>query len=204
MAFQSVLHTAEAVTRFSLNGVILTNTHYFEHPGGYDSDDIINLAGDVDEWVGAEWIPLMLTSTNYLSTVVRGLELENDDTAEADASAQAGTNSKVPLPNNVSFALKRSSSLTGRSARGRIYVTGIGQGDLAADENFLATAVAEAFRDALETIPSYVSGNGWTPVIVSRYSGGVKRVLGVTFPLVAWSFTDTRIDTRRDRLPATT
>lgn len=202
MAFQSVPATAEAVVQYIVNGLLVTNTFYFKQPVAYDLDALEELAAAVDEWVGTEWLPVFIDGLTYSQTVVRGLESENDFEVNDDTSAGTGTiTGSNPSPNNVTFAVKRLSGLTGRSARGRIYVPTIGTGQFQAVKNFIPQALADDWVNALSDQISYTGSLGWSPVIVSRYTGGSPRLFGVTFPITQWAYTDLRTDSRRDRLP---
>lgn len=201
MAFQSVPATAEAVIRGVQNSRILTMTHYAKVAVAYDEEDLQAYADAMDEWFSTDMLPLLSTEYVYESTVVRGLEQENDLTAIADAGAGAGEKAGSSYPANCAVVLKRLSGFTGRSARGRVYLAGISQADKASDENFVNGAAVQAWVDAHNNITAYLGSTVWNQVIVSRYSGGSKRFQGVTFAITAWDFTDARIDSRRDRLP---
>lgn len=201
MAFQSVPDTAEAIVSYTLNGVTLSNSYYFGHPAGYDGNDLQNLADALDDWVVTEMLPLVLTSAVYNQVEVRGLENENDLVRIANAGAGAGSLNETPLPVNVAFCLKRLSGLTGRSARGRVYVGGIGAASLQSNENFISSTRADQFLDAHNAQFAYVTPYAWTAVVVSRYHNGAKRSVGEVETLLVWEYTDLRLDTRRDRLP---
>lgn len=201
MAFQSVPATAEAVVQCLQNTAIVSFSMYAKQPVAYDGDLLQDLADATDLWMGTELLPLLCSQFSYTQTNVRGLESLNDLERTADAEAGVGEVATNLLPNNVAWCVKRISGQTGRSARGRVYVPGIASSSLSSNENFLSSAAADPIVAAFNEFQSYLSGTGWVEVIVSRYTGGAKRLTGVTFNVQQWSFTDYRVDSRRDRLP---
>lgn len=201
MAFQSVPETAEVVIRAVCNNVDVTNTFYGRKTGGYTLSDVQALTIAVyDNWAGLI-APHMPVAYILNGATGRGLELLNDVEYIHTPGAVAGQSATNPTPNNVCLAIKRSSSFTGRSARGRVYVGPIPVGHLATDENFVGATWAANIVAGLEDMRDDMSAAGWQEVIVSRYSSGVKRATGVTFAVVSYNNTDLRVDSRRDRLP---
>jgi len=201
MAFQSVPETAEIAVRYVINGILCINTFYARRSGGYSLGQLTALASTVDAWVHADWKGFISNQAAYNNTIVRGLENENDFEVIDDTNSGVGASASAPMPNNVCLAIKRLSGLTGRSARGRVYCTLLAA-DVSTDENRVGSTSASNRVTALNALTADIAGIGWTEVIVSRFSGGVKRAAGVTFPVVAYQSTDLRIDTQRRRLPS--
>lgn len=200
MAFQPVPETAEAVVRYTVNDVLITNTFYARMNGGYLENNLQDLADLVDGWVGAEMLPILSNQVNYTSTVVRGLANENDFEKVANAEAGVGGLTGAVSPNNVTIAVARVSGLTGRSARGRIYLPPIPASGLAGNENFITGAYAITIEDALNLLRLAIQVLGWIEVIVSRYAEGEKRAAGMTFPVTGYVLKDLRVDSQRARL----
>jgi len=204
MAFQAVVDTAEIDMIFTLNGVPAQNVFYAKMPGGYVLADLAALATQIDlNWQG-NWRTEQPAEVSYVRTEVRGLALQNDLLASNNSSANPGTHISAALPNNVTFAIKKESGFTGRSARGRTYWIGIPQSEIrTADENTLAAAYITLLLANVDSVrTSIVAVGTWTPVLVSRFTGGVQRPFGETFPWVATSNVDNRVDTQRGRLPS--
>lgn len=203
MAFQAVPDTAEIDMIFTMNGVAAQNVFYAELSGGYVKADLEALAAQIDlQWDGT-WKVNQPAEVSYLRTEVRGLALENDLVVTDATSAGVGTHIGNITPNNVTFAIKKESGLSGRSARGRTYWIGIPTGELLiADENQLKSAYITLIVDAVDDIrQGIVALTGWQPVLVSRFQNSAKRSVGVTFPWISSINVDTRIDTQRGRLP---
>jgi len=205
MAFQSVPETVEIDHIFTLHGVTVQNVHYARLPGGYAQADLQTMAGQIDGIFPATWVTEVDSDVTYVRTEVRGLEFENDLTAQDATSTGPGTHVGSSLPNNVTFAIKKSSGLTGRSARGRTFWIGVPSNETEpTDENFLLAAYAALIVADVDFVRISINAlASWEAVLVSRFSGGAKRAVGVTFPWLSTSNVDLRVDTNRSRLPAT-
>lgn len=200
MAFQSVPDTAEVVVRYTYGGQNIVNTFYARYFGEYDLDALQELADVTDAWVTSELKPLLASNLTYVGVDVRGLEFENDNTATANAGAGLGTNAGAVVAPQYSFAIKRLSGLTGRSARGRIYIPPPPASALQADKNFVLAAYADPWVTALEQLTADWATILWTAVIVSRISDGAVRTFGIVFPIIGWEYDNLRGDTQRRRL----
>lgn len=201
MAFQSVPNTAGIVIRGVLNGVTITNTFYARRDAGYTLADLTDLAGAVDDWWNANALPLLSSSYTYSLTEVTGLENENDFQAQSAIGAGAGGRAVEPLSNALAMAFKRSSGLTGRTARGRVYIGGMDVNELSSDENQVNVAYLNSWRDVLDLLRTIIEVLGWVEVIVSRYVNGAKRATAVTFDVAGYTYTDAFLDTQRGRRP---
>lgn len=201
MAFQAVPDTVEAAVLYNLNGQTLQNTFHFERAIGYDQADIDLLATDILTWAASTWMANLSQDVTLMAVEVTGLSVLNDIQAVELDGVTVGGQSSQALPNNVSFAVKRYSSFTGRSARGRIYVAGLPLNALTTNENVLgATPITNIVTD-LNAIITAPSDPAWQHVIVSRYSGGAQRPFGVVFLVIGYQATDNTVDSQRARLP---
>lgn len=202
MAFQRVPNTAEIDVIYTLNGINVQNVFYGEFAAGYSLSDLQALADQIDLQVSVSWLPDQPSEANYVRTEVRGLDAEFDLVATQNANAGPGTDIAQTLPNNVTLSIKKSSGLTGRSARGRTYWIGILEDKMdSSNENLLVQAYVDTIvadvdfiRTKTDVLP------GWAAVLVSRFSNGVKRTEGKTFPWVTSVAVNNRIDTQRTRL----
>lgn len=200
MAFQSVPQTAEAVVRYTNNGVISSLTFYGLYPTAYDQTAIDDLAAAVDGWAGTDLRSILAQETAYTTTSVRGLENAVDFFSVNATGAGIGSTTGEQLPGLVAFAVKRITGLAGRSARGRVFLP-VPQNDLGSDENQVAGARVTAYVAALNVLRADMLLAGWTEVVVSRYTLGAARPVGVTYPVTNYLATDTFIDTQRRRAP---
>ncbi len=203
MAFQKVTDVVEIDHLFTLNGVGVQNTHYARLPMGYIQTDIQALADAFDLVFPAGMVSDMPSEVTYVRTEVRGLAVPNDITASQNLSSGPGTNAGTTLPNNVTFAIKKTSGLTGRSARGRIFWIGIPETEVKpSNENLLEALYITSIVADLAFMRTTISSVGlWEPVIVSRFTDGAVRPEGVTFPWIGEINVNDRVDTHRGRLP---
>lgn len=200
MAFQSVPQTAEIVIRYEANQVTSNNVLQAKLTGGYNLTDLEALADAVDAAVVSDWLALQTQDTDYISTTVRGLEFINDKETVNNDGTGAGTVTVSGLPGNVTFSVKKSSGLTGRSARGRLYWIGIPENKLAPNENQLDSTYAGQVEDAVDAMRAAISATDWEAVIVSRFLDGVARTTGATFAWIASVAVNENIDSQRRRL----
>ena len=200
MAFQAVPDVAEIVIEFLGNTVVSKNVLHAEKPGGYTLGDLQVLADIVDGNVGAAWLDEMSIAYAYVQVLVRGLAFENDQEATQNVSAGPGRQISAALPGNVTFAVKKTSGFTGRSARGRLFWIGLAQTHLSTNENILDPGAVIAIVDNLSSMRGSIATTVWTPVIVSRFADLVKRPVGITFPWIGESAVDSSVDSMRPRL----
>lgn len=200
MAFQAVPDTAEITVVCRQNIENITNTFHAKLVGGYDLADLITLAAAVDVAVATFWLPIMTLDCIYLRTEVRGLAVENDLAVETEASAGPGLDAVEGLPNSVTLSIKKTSGLTGRSARGRLYFMGLPSNDLSTNENQWAQATVDAVVAAVEAMRIAIVTTPWVPVIVSRFTAGLPRAVGVTFSWLANVAVNINVDSQRNRL----
>ncbi len=203
MAFQAVPDTAEIDILYTLNGEVVQNVYYARLPGGYALTDLQAIADIIDLQVHGTWKPQAPAEAIYIRTEVRGLAFENDLVATQALSTGPGTHSSAALPNQVTFSIKKTSGLTGRSARGRTYWIGVPTNVLQpGNENLVSSTWAVAVVAAIGFFRAVIASVGlWEPVLVSRFTGGAQRPVGVTFPWTGETFVDQRVDTNRGRLP---
>ena len=200
MAFQAVPNTAEIIIEYLGNGEPMINTLYAEKPSGYLLVDLAALAFTVDANVASAWLPDQSMDVSYVKTTVRGLGAENDIEVENNTGAGPGGTLTKGLPNNVTIAIKKTSGLTGRSARGRCYWIGMPAADLDADENVVSASYVTDVVANMNSMRGSIDGTVWDAVLVSRFTGGAKRPTGVTFPWLSNVAVDGFVDSQRGRL----
>lgn len=200
MAFQSVPDCAQGTIVGSLNGVPINNTLGFSYVGGgYDQTAIDDLAGGLDNWFAAEVLPLLSTTYNYEHAEVRGLEFISDLEAIDNTNAGPGSDANNPLPALAAVCISFRTGFTGRSARGRNYITGFGVDNLATNENRIVSSTITALQNAYGLLNSYVTAANWAHVVISRYTLGSARPSGVYLPVTTYLVTDDLWDTQRRR-----
>jgi len=183
MAFQTAPNCAEAVVGWSLAGAPMKNILTFERTAGYTLVDLENLANAVDTWWAAQVKPLTSNQCTYDGTLVRGLELENDQTAFDASGVGIGGNSSPACPANAAACITHRSAFTGRSARGRTYFGGFGVNQVGNAQGWIGT-LCPALADTFIVLRAAVALSGWSHVVISRFAQGVKRNFAITFLIV--------------------
>ena len=200
MAFQAVPDCAEIVITYQGHGKQFKNVVHASKLGGYDLGDLVALASAVDVAVSANWLPIQSVDYAYVSSTARGLALENDQEWVNTTGAGAGVKSSAALPDNVTLSIKKSSGLTGRTARGRLYWIGTALEDLATNESMYTLTATDAIVDAVNDVRIAITASVWTAAIVSRFLDNVKRTTGVFFEWKDCVAVDGDVDSQRRRL----
>jgi len=203
MAFQPVVNTVAIDVLFTQHSEPMQNVFYAELDGGYVLADLAALALRCAMEVDGGWQVHQAIETVFVRVEVRGLAVINDLLATDNTGNGAGANVSGALPNNVTFAVKKESGLTGRSARGRCYWIGTPSGKLlSTNENEITTSYVADVIGAVDGMRLAIASVGlWKPVLVSRFTGGLPRATGKTFPWISTVAVDNVIDSQRGRLP---
>jgi len=112
-------------------------------------------------------------------------------------TANAGTAAGGPAAANAALCVSLRTNFTGRSFRGRMYLGGLPQAELADAQNYGASQASTVagivmdFIDALTTINQ-------TLVVVSNFAAGVVRVVALATEIIS-IIVDTKIDSQRRR-----
>lgn len=203
MAFQSVPDTIEVDFNMSYKTIPIQNTFYVKVAGAdYTQGSAEDLGSALAAWFAATYVDRLPADLVGVNITLRGLENANDFLViDTDIAGEPGVRTN-DFPNNVAWAVRRNSGLTGRSARGRVFWPIASADRNASSENFVDATSAAAIVAILNLFESAAQGAvaSATEVIVSRFSGGVKRTTGITFPVVNYSYSDLKFDTMRGRL----
>jgi hypothetical protein len=112
------------------------------------------------------------------------------------------------FPGNVTMAVSFRTSAAGRSGRGRNYVPGLV--DLRDGNSLLDDTYAGQVITAWQGLRAIAGDDGWSQVVVSRFSGSTivdgkkvptPRAAGVTNVVTSTLLTDRTLDSQRRRLP---
>lgn len=161
---------------------------------------------DIEALMGAirdAWIANMLDNLNVEYSFARivglGLTDEVDFRLEEFISGEVGATTGEPLPGNVAFSVKRQSGLSGRSARGRVYIGGFDYGQLEG-ANMIGEAWATDVVQALTAVHDAINATDWEEVIWSYYTGGAPREFGYPYGVDSYGYVDLNVDSMRRRL----
>jgi len=201
MAFQPVPGTAEFVAHYTYQGASWVNTFYAFKSGSWSDVDLQAATDAMAASLVANMKPLLSNTITYTGVTSRGLREEFDVYASNTVGAGIGASAFAISTPQASYCLTRYSALTGRSARGRVYLPAPATNQYDTNNKNLVTA---AYRDAaivaLQDLVNDMEAIDWSAVIVSRQQSGLVLPEAQTFFQVGWRARDLRIDTQRRRL----
>lgn len=197
MPFIPTPRTARLELRYDYHDVPCENVLHFEYIGTPDAAALATLNGLVRNW----WVAYI--QGNQPVTVTLREIYSRGMAAQASPQhtlivAQQGTQVGAGQPGNVTFCLKLTTGLTGRSWRGRTYHIGLIESEVTGNE--LAITRANALAAAYGELRTTLSGSDWTWVVNSLYTNKEPRTQGINTPITGVSFTDNRVDSQRGRL----
>lgn len=203
MVFQPVPAAAAVSVRWLLpNGVLAENTFYAQYNDNPDASQLEELCVNIYEAAEEAFLAQLSNLCALREVYARGLsEVEDAQWTYAPTVPPLGLITGEALPNNVSFAIARRSGSTGRSTRGRIFWPLIARAQVTG-ANFVIGTSQQLMVGACMAIDGATVLSGAIPSIVSRFTNGTQRPVGVTYPIQSWVATDPRLDTRRLRMPA--
>lgn len=202
MAFQP----CPSVAKTAINGTYLGENcvltmHWFAS-AAITPTNLTQLATSLGGWVENFAIADLPQEYEFLSVEAKSLEAEIAPAALYNPiGSVTGLLSASPaLPGNNSLAIKFTTGLTGRSARGRNYWPGFIESEVVG--NFVSTGRANAIvADYQELVGAGTFVAGWQFSVLSRVTSGEPRPFGVTYPITAISVGDYVVDSQRRRLP---
>jgi len=176
--------------------------HYTRSPvAAWSAGTIQALAENVFSYFTDEFGPLMANAVSFDSCYVRDLTTEAGLVFEYfPPTAVTGQLTGEIVPNNVAIVMTHRTALAGRSYRGRTYLGGFTEAELA--RSFIVSSYGSSLETAWEAFASNVETDSNQLVILSRRTGGLERVEGIGTPVVSSGLRNLRVDTQRRRLPA--
>ena len=190
--FIPVADGARAVTVYHQDTNVWTNTYWFTK-FMWENSDLTNLAVAIDSTIHDTWITHLSNDVNYDFTRVYGMRTVADPVVVSAAGAGAGGQSDDMMPLDDALVATLRTGNRGRSARGRLYISGLGKAQFT-NGQFVSGAVTDL--DAmLSYIMSSTAALGWTWCVVSFQENGVVRSSGLARPVTAYEV--------RSRIPGT-
>lgn len=214
LPFQPVPGAAEIVLNYQLaDGRPAVNTFGVQNTTGaaWSAADLNLMCAAFSTWWGAgdgsgnTYRSRVSNLVTLVDVTARDLTVDGS-TFGAHADGRLGQATGTALPNGVSFVMKSTTGLTGRSRRGRTYLVGLTtDSQHATDKNQALAAAITVWGLAFNALPAAVVAYGGTEtgalVVISRYGAGVRRSTGITTHVTGFSNTDSNLDYQRGRAP---
>jgi hypothetical protein len=200
MAFIPVADCAEAHLIFDYQGQICQNVFHSVRGVPYTEEDLMSVAEVYSLWWLDQLGPYVPSTVKLVRIEVLALDSEGAPGVVYNAGLPAtGEGSPTnQLPNNVTFAVKWSTGLRGRSYRGRTYH--IGMSKEITDGNVLKSADLVAYTARYTALMGALGENGDIMCVVSRFHNNLPRSAGLVSDITACTI-DPTLDSMRRRLP---
>ena len=206
MPFVPVLNTALVEVRVLANGQKCENTLWFERNTPFDAEVLAGLAEAVADWWVAECAPTISSGVQLVEVVATDQSTATGlQVSFAFPDPTFGDSTPNIMPNNVTMAVSFRTALRGRSFRGRNYIIGFTE-DQVAGNSFVA-GIDAIWVGNYQALIAVGDGAGTAWVVASRFSGvdpdtgqPIPRVAGVTTPITNVVVVDSFVDSARRRL----
>jgi hypothetical protein len=194
-------NTASVEMIYNAGGQTVENVFHVRKASAYSLSDLQAVRALVLTWYASPWrnfvsgsVTLVRVRTKALDTAIAPME------DYAVTSGGAGLNvGGAASPNNVTYCIKLSTGLSGRSARGRWFFIGLNGATVASQVD-----VSSGFRDSvvggLNTLRTNLLAGGHTMCITSYRHDKVWRTTAVNYDIVSALTVDLHIDSQRRRL----
>lgn len=212
MAFIPVPNCAAVTMSYTiLDADVAENTFGVQNSGSWDATQLGALGVAFNTWndtavSGAAPYQNRVSQTTLVQTQCRDLTTQTSPVVITPYTGAhgAGADTSGPLNNGLTKAFTARSGLSGRSQRGRIFVVGIGVGELVSgDPNLLSPAFLDEYVLQLDGLISQVhaANASWTLSVISRFHNNAPRSTGVTTPVTSWGYANQYVDFQRRRAP---
>lgn len=199
MTFQPVPQTVGVYVRGTLFNQRVENTIYVSTADPTTPGDVADIAAAAGAWYRANIVPLLAQDYVYRETFAK--DLSSASGAEVNNTTGVGTIGGQPfaaMPGNVTLAISFRTGLAGRSFRGRNYLPCLAEPQVTG--NTVASATADAFVTGYNELLNVLVGSEYTWTVVSRFTSGVLRAVGISTPVVNAIVTNLFVDSMRRRL----
>lgn len=179
----------------------MENTLYFHGSAGVTTTLATTLAANLVGWWNTSYKPLVATTFSLTEVYVTDLTAQNSFTVSyVTGLPSPGTSPGDQLPANASLCVSLRTANRGRSGRGRNFAFPTDEGR--ATGSFYTASYTNAVVAAYQLL---MGAGTFTPglqlIVLSRFSGGVPRTVGLTQPVTAVLSVNQNVDSMRRRLP---
>lgn len=174
--------TVEALINMTLAGIpAQISLGFKKFTGAASPTDGFSLGSILSGWIGSNLANDVTTLVNFVEVVVNDLTSATGWQAITTVGTP-GTDGGNYAPNQVAMCVTLQSAVRGRSQRGRNYLPGVSRDHLQDAKTWAAAQCTTVENDYNSGNLAVIAG-GWTPVILSRISGGAYRALGQVTPV---------------------
>ena len=200
MAFIRLPLGFRVALEYQIFGKIVVNIYHGTTTDPITTIKLFSIADLFEAWFNTSLASAVSADIKLATITVLNLDVENGEkVTNVLVPASPGTRVGEALPNNVALVASFATAKTGRSFRGRSYLAGLSEADVAGVgvDTVFAAGIVTAF---LALITDMAVANEEL-VVASFQSLGVPRIEGVATPVDSVSC-NLRVDTQRRRLPS--
>lgn len=206
MAFIPAENTARVTVVMTLHNSIVENVYHVNRGDAWDVGDLTDLANVFITWYNDEWAPISSADLQFQRVQVRDMTTEEAPGVEVAFPPLSGGDVTLSgaLPGNVTVAVKHVTGLTGRSRRGRTFITGMPNSSLVG--NAINSGYQDAIQAAFTTLLASIATAGFGWVVASFYHGveplsgrPIPRLTALLTPIIGVTV-DPNVDSQRRRL----
>lgn len=200
MAFIPTPQGVKFEINYVCNGVELANVGWVDLNTAVTPTLVGQVASVVGGWVQGVLLDHLSSDLDVINVIATDGSVAEGSQAIIDSGFPAsGTVVSPAMPNNVAAVASLRTGLTGRSARGRMYIPGLGESTVTGNlvnETQVTNLISdlEALRDAINT---EISGAFWS--VNSFYTAGAARTNGRMLPIETITMRQ-KVGTMRKRL----
>lgn len=206
MPFVPVANTAEVEIRMTANGQKVENTLWFEFATPPAVSDLLALVNAIESWWLSDYAPRVSVGVQLREIAATSMDsATGPQVTQAPVSPSFGGNTANIVPGNVTITVSFRTGSRGRSFRGRNYIVGLTEDQIAGNQ--VVAGVTAPWAAAYNNLIAAVAVANATWVIASRFSGvnpttkqPIPRAAGITSPVLSAVIVDDNIDSQRRRL----
>jgi hypothetical protein len=171
----------------------VVNTFHVSRLGGWGFTDMVTLANAVKTWWSAYYKPMLPSQYTLNAIQVRKYDPVAPLAYDLNVSPpEAGTRGTTPEAGNVTLSMSERTGLAGRKYRGRMYLAGIGTGDVSTTD----TVVSALSLLAANAIAALISTSLPPGVVLGLFHRNTNTITDVIAYVI-----ENVIDSQRRRLP---
>lgn len=209
MPFVPADKVAEVELRYLWDSQRVENTIYFKNDDIIDAGMLNALCALVEGWWEVNVQAHQSSDVNLAEVFATDLTSSSGPTASFTTGLPlGGVVGSEAVPANVAPCISFRTNFRGRSRRGRNFLIGIPNNNVSG--NHIGADWMSDMQAAYEALNAAVAGEGWSHVVISRFSGSTivdgrkiptPRVTALITPVITYAFVDDVVDSQRGRLP---
>lgn len=200
MPFQPVPNTVKVTVTGSLAGQAIVNVYHVTKASAPTLSDLATIRDLFITWLRDDVLPLLAEEFVYTLIELLDLTVENGIfNSQSIEAPNTGAVSGGVMPNETAFCVSLHTAQSGRSFRGRKFMSGIPRGQV--EGNNVSGAYADFWVGAFSNLLSDLEGFNLQLSVVSYVQNGVRLSSGIPTQVTSPVYTDTVLDSQRPRKP---